>query len=136
MTDVLLILHVVGLMFGAAGGFGGVVSLAHARPAQKQKGGPVRGIGPVFAHMSMMGLALLWPTGIAMMVMQPAPMGAMFLMKMLFAGLVTFAAVSVEMAYARGRKGDPQIARLLPSLHPLAALSYLMAAVFSVLAFG
>lgn len=136
--QVLLILHLVGLMLGATGAFGGAVVLAYAKPAQKQKGGPLRGIGPVFAHLSMTGLILLWPTGIAMLVVREGAgiMTAMFLMKAVFVLLLTFATVTTEIIYSRARRGDPQIARLLPSLGPLAGLSYLIAVVFSVLAFA
>ena len=58
MANVLLIIHVFGLMLSAAGGFGSVVALGYARPAQKQKGGPVRGICVVFTNMSIFGLVL------------------------------------------------------------------------------
>ena len=46
MTDILLIFHFLGLMLGVTGGLGGTVVLAVASPAQKAKGGPIRGIGP------------------------------------------------------------------------------------------
>ena len=137
MSNVLLIFHVFGLMLGAAGAFGGVVSLGYARPAQKQKGGPVRGIGVVFTNMSIFGLVLLWPSGIALVVagFGDAPLNPMFWMKMGFALLATFATVSMQMIYAGGRK-NPHNLRLMPSLHPLAAICYVMTALFSVLTFG
>jgi hypothetical protein len=59
----------------------------------------------------------------------------MFWMKMGFAVALTITTVSIEVIYGRARK-EPELARLLPSLKPLAALCYVMAAVFSVLAFG
>ena len=133
----LVILHLVGLMMGVTGSLGGTIALAFARPAQKQKGGALRGVGPAFAHVAMTGLALLWPTGIAMLaVSEGAGMAtSMFWMKMAFVGLLSFATVVTEIAYSRARGGDPQIARLLPSLGPLAVLSYLMVVIFSVIAF-
>ena len=133
----LVILHLVGLMMGVTGSLGGMMILAFAKPAQKQKGGALRGIGPVFAHLSMTGLVLLWPTGIAMLaVSEGAGLATpMFWMKMAFVALLTFATAVTEIIYSRARGGDPQIARLLPSLGPLAVLSYLMVVIFSVLAF-
>ena len=61
MTDILLIFHFLGLMLGVTGGLGGTVVLAIATPAQKAKGGPIRGIGPALTHLSMTGLVLMWP---------------------------------------------------------------------------
>ena len=136
MASVLLIFHFIGLMLGITGSLGGAATLAYSRPAQKQKGGPLRGVGPAFAHMSTFGLVLLWPTGIALLVLTKGA-GAtepMFLMKALFVLLLTFATISIEMIYARARR-VPQLPPLLTSLGPLAVLSYLAVVVFSVLAF-
>ena len=52
MTDVLLIFHFLGLMLGVTGGLGGTVVLAVATPAQKAKGGPIRGIGPALTDVT------------------------------------------------------------------------------------
>lgn len=133
----LVILHLVGLMVGVTGSLGGMIVLALAKPAQKQKGGAIRGVGPAFAHLAMTGLVLLWPTGIAMLaVSEGAGMATpMFWMKMAFVGLLTFATIATEVVYSRARSGDPGIARVLPSLGPLAVLSWLMVVIFSVLAF-
>lgn len=137
MANVLLIFHLVGLMLGISGSLGGAATLAYSRPAQKQKGGPLRGVGPAFAHMSTFGLVLLWPSGIALLVVNKwaGAMEPMFVMKALFALLLTFATVSTEMIYAQARSA-PQLPRLLVSLGPLAVLSYLMVVVFSVLTYG
>ncbi|MBK8839085.1 MAG: hypothetical protein IPO30_10395 [Hyphomonadaceae bacterium] len=136
MTDILLIFHFLGLMLGVTGGLGGTVVLALASPAQKAKGGPIRGIGPALTHLSMSGLVLMWPTGIGLMISSDfgAAMGAMFWMKIGFAVAVTFATVSTLMVYQRARR-DPKVARLLLSLGPLATLCYVLTIVFAVLAF-
>ena len=136
MTDILLIFHFLGLMLGVTGGLGGTVVLAIATPAQKAKGGPIRGIGPALTHLSMTGLVLMWPTGIGLMVATDfsGAMGAMFWMKMGFAVAVTFSTASTLMVYQRARR-DPKVAKLLLSLGPLATLCYVLTIVFAVLAF-
>lgn len=136
MTDLLLIFHFLGLMLGVTGGLGGTVVLAIATPAQKAKGGPVRGIGPALTHLSMTGLVLMWPTGIGLMIASDfsGAMGAMFWMKIGFAVAVTFATVSTLMVYQKARR-EPKVARLLLSLGPLATLCYVLTIVFAVLAF-
>lgn len=136
MTDVLLIFHFLGLMLGVTGGLGGTVVLAVATPAQKAKGGPIRGIGPALTHLSMTGLVLMWPSGIALMIVSDfsGALGAMFWMKIGFAIAVTFATVSTLMVYGKARR-EPKVARLLLSLGPLATLCYALTIVFAVLAF-
>ena len=137
MGSVLVIVHVLALMLGAAGGFGAMLTLGHAKPKQKEKGGPIRGVGRVFSTMSLTGILVLWPTGIALVVTNPDlyPLNPMFWMMMMFAVVLTVTTVSIEVIYGRAKQA-PHLARLLPSLKPLAALSYIMTAVFSVLAFG
>ncbi|MEQ1609520.1 MAG: hypothetical protein ABL956_11225 [Hyphomonadaceae bacterium] len=135
MIEPLVILHLLGLMLGAAGSFGGVVILALASPSQKAKGGPVRGIGPAMTRMSITGLIMLWPSGIVLMIGTAGTqaLNVMFWMKMVFAAMATFATVSAEWVYGRARR-EPKVARLLLSLSPLAALSYVLAVIFTVLA--
>lgn len=136
MLDVLLIFHLVGLMIAITGSLGGTVTLALARPAQKQKGGSVRGVAPAFAHLATFGLILLWPSGIAMMVVDEtaATNTTMFWMKMGFVGLLTFATITTEMVYDRARR-DAKIARTLPNLMPLTVLACFITVIFSVLAY-
>lgn len=137
MADVLAIIHLLGWMLAVTGSLGGFTLLLAAPPAQKQKGGPVRGAGPLFARMAILGLILLWPSGFVMAVTLPdIQLSTMFWMKVGFAALLTFAAISIELVYERARKGAPKVARLLLTLGPLAVLCHALVAVFSVLAFG
>ena len=81
-----------------------------------------------------MGLIFLWPSGIGLLVLKYGAdaLGAMFWMKMVFVGLLTFSVITIEMIHAGRSK---QTGVLLASLGPLAGLSSLAAVVFSVLAF-
>ncbi len=134
MADVLLILHFVGLILGAGGGLGSVVALASVKPAARQKGGGGPKTGRTYARLSSAGLVFLWPSGIGLLVTKygAEALGAMFWMKMVFVGLLTFSVITIEIIYA-GR--SRQTGGLLVSLGPLAGLSSLAAVVFSVLAF-
>lgn len=136
MANVLSIFHLIGLMIAITGSLGGTVVLALAKPAQKQKGGPLRGIGPAFAHLSTFGLLLLWPSGVAMMVVDETPVAdtTMFWMKMGFVGLLTFTTVTIEIIYDRSRR-DPLMARTLPSVLPLTVLACFLVVIFSALAY-
>ena len=133
--DVLTIFHLLGLMLVSGGVLGSLVGLASAPPSARQKG--ARGPGRVHARIAIAGLVLLGPTGVALLITQQGAGGltVMFWMKMVFAALLTFAVVSTEMTHARTKAGDKRSAGLLASLAPLAALSLVIAMVFSVLAF-
>lgn len=137
MSDVLSIFHLLGLMLAITGSFGGLTLLVAAPPAQQKKGGPTRGPGPVFARMAIVGIIVLWPSGIALAMTREGgvTLSTMFWMKIGFAGMLTFTVVSIEMTYVRARRGAPKVAQLLLSLGPLAVLCQLLVAIFSVLAF-
>lgn len=134
MADVLVILHLMGLMLVAGGVLGNVVALASVKPASRQKGGSGGKPGRAYARVSIAGIMFLWPTGIVLLVTEHSglALGPMFWMKMVFVGLLTFASITIEMIYAGKSK---QAGSLLASLGPLAGLSSLAAVVFSVLAF-
>jgi hypothetical protein len=137
MNDVLLIFHFIGLMLGAGGGLGSTVAMGYANSLSETKAKAVRGLGPVFAHVSMAGLVVMWVTGVVLLFTKYSigAMPVMFWFKMGFALLLTFAVVSIEMTHARVKAGDAKAALLLPSLGPMAGLSSLMAVIFAVLAF-
>jgi hypothetical protein len=87
--------------------------------------------------MSLAGPALLWLTGVSLVLTRYhiTALPVMFWFKIGFVLLLTVAAVSIELIYARVKKGDAKAAALLPSLGPMAGISSLMAVIFAVLAF-
>jgi hypothetical protein len=138
MAHTLLIAHFIGLMLGFAGAVGGTTLLAQARPSQKQKAGPMRRVGPSFARMATLGFTLTAGTGTALATISPALdlADAMLWMKSVFVGLLGLATLLNEIIYHQARRRDPAALHLLPSLWPLAVMSWLIAMTFSVLAFG
>lgn len=137
MTDVLLIVHFIGLMMGAGGGLGSTVAMAYANTLSEPKAKAVRGLGPVLARMALAGLFLMWATGLTMLFTRYSlgAMPVMFWMKMAFVASLTFAAVMIEITYGKVKAGDATAAKLLPSLGPMAGLSSVMAVIFAVLTF-
>src|SRR5215510_6125403 len=112
MDNALVIIHVLALMLGSAGGFGAMLTLGHARPKQKEKGGSLRGVGRVFSTLSLMGILVLWPTGIALVATHPElyPLNPMFWMKMGFVVVLTITTVSIEVIYGRAKQ-EAELAR-------------------------
>jgi uncharacterized protein with PQ loop repeat len=137
MSDVLLIFHFVGLMLGAGGGLGSTVAMGYANSLSEQKAKTVRGLGPILARMSLAGVVIMWLTGIWLLLTRYdiTALPVMFWFKIGFVLLLTVAAVSIEMTYARVKAGNAKAAALLPSLGPMAGISSLMAVIFAVLAF-
>jgi uncharacterized membrane protein len=75
--DVLLIVHLIGLMMGAGGGLGSTVVMGYARSLPAEKSAPVRAVGPALAHMSTAGVVLLLLTGGAMVSVKYGGFGGM-----------------------------------------------------------
>jgi hypothetical protein len=138
VIDIVLIIHFAGLMLGAGGGLGSTIVMAQARAMPPEQAGPLRSVGPALARMSTLGLVLLLLSGPALVSMKYggfANMPTMFWVKLVFVGTLTLAAILIEVAYARVKKGDVKAAGLLPKLGPMAGISSLLAVIFAALAF-
>ena len=139
MNAALLFLHLVGLMLGAAGGFAsaGIMRRALVLPAEEAK--VVRGLGPILANVSGIGLALLWATGLILVWSKWdgfASLPQMFWVKAIFIASLTVMTGLIHMTYAEIRKGNPAAAARLPKFGPMAGVSALLAVLFAVLAFN
>lgn len=138
MTDILLFLHILGLMMGAGGGFGSMVTMRVAAKQPPEIAAAMRTPGPAFARFSAIGLALMWASGLALVWLQYGGFGgfsAVFWVKMVFVATLTIAAILMELTYASIKRGDAAAAQRLPKLGPMAGLSSLLAVLFAVLAF-
>ena len=134
MSDVLLILHFLGLMLAAGGVMGALVTITTSRTAARGKGGGGKGAGALYARLTMTGLVFILPTGIALFMTGNGAgnLGAMFWMKLVFAAMFGFAVISMEMVHAgRSKQANVMLVRLVP----LAAISLVAAVIFSVLAY-
>jgi hypothetical protein len=137
-TDIVLFLHLLGLMMGAGGGFGSMVvmRIALARPPEQQ--GVLRSVGPALGRMSLVGLVLMLASGVALVYLKYGGFGVMpqlFWVKMIFVASLTAAAFTIELTYAAVKEGNVSAAARLPLLGPWAGLSSLLAVLFAVLAF-
>ena len=139
MNQFILFLHLVGLMMGAAGGFGSAVIMrrALAMPADEAK--VVRGLGPILANVATVGLALLWVTGFILVWSKWDGFGnlpKLFWVKAVFIVSLTVVHGLVLMTYAEIRKGNVALAARLPKLGPMGGISALLAVLFAALAFS
>ena len=138
MNETLLFLHFVGLMLGAAGGFASALIMRRALALPADEAKVVRGLGPLLANVSAIGLALLWVSGLLLVWMKWdgfASLPQLFWVKAIFILSLTLVIGLIHMTYGEIRKGNLAVAARLPKLGPLAGLSSLLAVLFAVLAF-
>jgi hypothetical protein len=138
MNETLLFLHFVGLMLGATGGFASAVIMRRALVLPAGEAKVVRGLGPLLANVSAIGLALLWVSGLLLVWVKWdgfASLPQLFWVKGIFILSLTLVIGLIHMTYGEIRKGNVAVAARLPKLGPLAGLSSLLAVLFAVLAF-
>jgi hypothetical protein len=139
MNQALLFLHFFGLMLGAAGGFASAIVMRRALTLPAEEAKVLRGLGPILANVSGIGLALLWATGLILVWSKwdgLASLPQMFWVKAVFILSLTVVTGLIHMTYGEIRKGNPAAAAKLPKLGPMAGISALLAVFFAVLAFN
>ena len=139
MNEALLFLHFVGLMLGAAGGFASAVIMRRALVLPADDAKVVRGLGPIPANVSLIGLVFMWASGLIMVWSKWdgfASLPQLFWVKAVFILSLTAVAVLIHVTYAEIRKGNVAVAARLPKLGPMAGISALLAVLFAVLAFN
>ena len=137
-SDILLALHLIGLMMGAGGGFGSAITMRSAAKASPEQAAALRMLGPSFARFSTVGLVLMLLTGPALVSLKYggfANMPQWFWVKLFFVTTLTVAAITVELTYGQVKRGDVKAAARLPVLGPIAGISSILAVIFAVLAF-
>lgn len=138
VTDLLLALHLLGLMMGAGGGFGSMIVMRTAIAQPPERAAGLRAAGPALARFSALGLVVMVLTGFALVFIKYggfAAMAPLFWVKIVFVISLSAAALAIESTYARVKRGDAAAAALLPALGPVAGVSSLLAMLFAVLAF-
>ena len=139
MNEALLFLHFVGLMLGAAGGFASAVIMRRALVLPADDARAVRGLGPILANVSGIGLVLLWATGLILVWSKWSGIESlpdMFWIKAIFILSLTIVTGLIHMTYTEIRKGNVALAARLPKLGPMAGVSALLAVLFAAMAFN
>src|SRR5260221_13513340 len=139
MNEFCLFLHSVGLMLGAAGGFGSASVMRRALTLPDDQAKVLRGLGPTLANVMGVGVVLLWVTGLIMvwsMFGGFANLPRLFLVKFIFILTLTVAVGLIHMTYAQIRKGNTAAAARLPIIGPIGGISALLAVLFAVYTFG
>lgn len=139
MNQILLFLHFVGLMLGAAGGFTSGLLMRKALTMPDDQAKVVRGLGPLLANVMAAGVTLLWVTGPIMVWTRWdgfSNLPSMFWVKAIFIVTLTVAAILILKTYRDIKAGNPAAAARLPKLGPVAGISALLAVLFAVISFS
>jgi len=138
MTDILLALHIIGLMMGAGGGFGSMIAARTALTRPPEQAAVLRSLGPTLANFSGIGLILMLLTGFALVFVKYngfAGLPTTFWIKIAFVTTLTLAALATHVTYGQVKAGNVAAAGRLATLGPIAGLSSILAVIFAVLAF-
>ncbi|MCB1500844.1 MAG: hypothetical protein KDK07_13815 [Bauldia sp.] len=140
MNAFLLFLHFFGLMLGAAGGLANGILMRRAATMSPEEAKTIRGLGPMLANVSAIGLALLWVTGVILVWSKYGGLGnlpSLFWVKFVFVVLLTLASGGIHMTYAQIRRTkNPALASRLAMLGPVAGISSTLAVLFAAFAFN
>lgn len=137
-TDILLALHFIGLMMGAAGGMSTGLIMRRAAAAPGEQAGAMRSLGPHLTRFALLGIALMWIAGMSLVFVKYNGFSALpllFWVKLVFVGALTIAAIAIELTYGQIKAGNQGAAARLPILGPIAGFSTLLAVIFAVFAF-
>lgn len=136
--DILLALHLIGLMMGAGGGFGSMITQRAAATRPPEQAATLKSLGPAMARFSAIGLVIMLATGFALVFVTYQSLGdlpLMFWIKMLFVTTLTLASVLVHLTYAKIKAGNVAVASRLAMLGPISGMSSMLAVIFAVFAF-
>jgi hypothetical protein len=138
VVDIILALHIIGLMMGAGGGFGSMLTAREALKRPADQAITLRSMGPILANFSFIGLIVMWLTGLALVFLKYGGftgLPQMFWIKFIFISTLTLAAIATQVLYGQAKAGNTIAATRVPVLGQIAGVSSLLAVVFAVLAF-
>lgn len=138
LIDLLLAAHIIGLMMGAGGGFGSMITQREALKRPADQAATLRSVGPALATFSFAGLIVMWVSGLALVFAKYGgftAMPQMFWIKLIFVSMLTFAAIATQVLYSQAKAGNSIAATRVPAFGQIAGISSILAVVFAALAF-
>lgn len=139
MDKALIFLHFTGLMAGAAGGLGSGIIMRKAMAMPDDQAKVVRSLGPLLNKVALIGLALLWATGLILVWSRwngPSSLPGLFWVKFIFALALTAATALVYRTYGEIRSGNMAAAKNLPVIGQAGGVAALLAVLFAALTFS
>lgn len=137
-TEVLLVLHFLGLAMGLSVSFANMVMAGVIGRAEPPDRAILGRFPPAMSRVGKIGLTLLWITGLLMFMQRATPFGAMpwqFHAKIGAVLLLTLLVLYLTMLEGRARKGDMAAAARIAQVGKATLLMAVTAVVFAVLTF-
>jgi hypothetical protein len=137
--DFVLFLHFVGLMMGSAGGLGSAIVMRRAQALPADQAPTLRALGPIFANVTAIGLALLWITGLSLVFGEWGGfenLPGLFWWKFALVLVVTALTIVAHLIYAQiKRTRNPALGARLAVIGPASGISVLLIVLIAAYAF-
>lgn len=138
MLVVAKFLHLFGLILGAGAGLG---SMVVSRQIRKLLGVPtpqLAALRPIFAHLALVGIAVMWLTGLWLYASKyaGAPLGPAFHAKLSVAGILLVVVVAIAVIGRRATRQGMPLPPWLPLLGMATGVLTLVAMALAVVVFN
>jgi hypothetical protein len=138
LDQFLVIVHFIGLTLGMSVGFANMVMAGLIASAAPQEKGVLGRFPPAMAKVGLVGLALLWGSGIAIVLTRYGTFAILprtFVVKLIAVVLLTITVLYIHVQQRRLDKGDMSAAAKIQTLGRATGPMALTAIIFAVLTF-
>ena len=139
LDNVLVVLHFIGLSLGMSVGFANIVMAKLIAQAPPQEKSILGRFPPAMAKLGLIGLALLWGSGIAIVLTRYGSFAILprtFIIKLIAVVLLTITVLYIQVLQRRVDKGDTAALGQIQTLGRATGPMALIAIIFAVITFG
>jgi hypothetical protein len=139
LDQTLLVVHFLGLAMGLSTGFANMAMAGLIRKAAPNEIGVLSRFPPAMSRIGIVGLALLWASGIAIVLTRYGSFSILprpFLVKLAAVVLLTLAVIYIQVLLPRAQRGDQAAMARIQLLGRLTAPLAIIAIIFAVITFG
>jgi uncharacterized membrane protein len=138
MVEVIKIVHLLALMFGAAASFGNLYIMMAKGPHDLPAPEFANQLRTLFRLTALAAILIIWISGILLMLINHGfwVQSFAFDAKMTFATILLLIILFLNLMAMRSNKGSGGPASYVPALHTIGAISLIMTMVFAVISFG
>ncbi len=139
LDQTLMVVHFLGLAMGMSSGFANMVMAGLIRKAAPAEVGVLSRFPPAMGRIGAVGLALLWISGIAIVLTRYGSFAILprpFVIKLTSVVLLTIAVAYIHVLMPRAQRGDAAAMTRIQLLGTLTGPLAIIAIVFAVITFG
>jgi hypothetical protein len=139
LDQTLMVLHFLGLAMGLSTGFANMVMAGLVAKAAPQDKAVLARFPPAMAPIGLIGLALLWISGISIVLTRYGSFAILprpFIVKLTAVVLLTIAVIYIQVLMPRARRGDEAAMARIQTIGKLTGPLAIIAIIFAVITFG